>query len=71
MTGRSLNNKTTTDDHGIHLVGYMEKDGKDWFLIKDSGAGSRNTGDKGFYFYQEDYIKLNMPLKLYVEVLLP
>ena len=55
-----FSNKTTTDDHGIHLVGYMEMDGKDWYLIKDSGAGSRNTGDKGFYFYQEDYIKLKM-----------
>lgn len=55
-----FSNKTTTDDHGIHLVGYMEKAGKDWFLIKDSGAGSRNTGDKGFYFYQEDYIKLKI-----------
>ena len=55
-----FSNKTTTDDHGIHLVGYMEKDGKDWYLIKDSGSGSRNTGDKGFYYYQEDYIKLKM-----------
>jgi len=55
-----FSNKTTTDDHGIHLVGYKEKDGKDWYLIKDSGSGSRNTGDKGFYFYQEDYIKLKM-----------
>jgi len=55
-----FSNGTTTDDHGIHLVGYMEKDGKDWYLIKDSGSGSRNTGDKGFYFYQEDYIKLKM-----------
>lgn len=55
-----FSNETTTDDHGIHLVGYMEKDGKDWYLIKDSGAGSRNTGDKGFYFYHEDYVKLKM-----------
>ncbi|HEY6438168.1 MAG TPA: C1 family peptidase [Ignavibacteriaceae bacterium] len=55
-----FNNKTTTDDHGIHLVGYMEKNGVDWYLIKDSGAGSRNIGDKGYYFYQEDYIKLKM-----------
>ncbi len=55
-----FSNKTTTDDHGIHLVGYMEKDGKDWYLIKDSGAGSRNTGDKGFYFYHEDYLKLKI-----------
>jgi bleomycin hydrolase len=55
-----FSNSTTTDDHGIHLVGYQIKDGKDWYLIKDSGSGSRNTGDKGFYFYQEDYVKLKM-----------
>jgi bleomycin hydrolase len=55
-----FSNATTTDDHGIHLVGYMEKDGKDWYLIKDSGAGSRNTGDQGFYFYHVDYVKLKI-----------
>ena len=55
-----FSNKTTTDDHGIHLVGYMEMNGKDWYLIKDSGSGSRNTGDRGFYFYEEDYIKLKI-----------
>ncbi|RKY93191.1 MAG: peptidase C1 [Ignavibacteriae bacterium] len=55
-----FSNKTTTDDHGIHLVGYMEKEGKSWFLIKDSASGSRNTGDKGYYFYHEDYIKLKI-----------
>ncbi|MGA2296382.1 MAG: C1 family peptidase [FCB group bacterium] len=55
-----FNNKSTTDDHGIHLVGYKEKDGKFWFLIKDSGSGSRNGTNKGYYFYQEDYIKLKM-----------
>lgn len=55
-----FSNETTTDDHGIHLVGYEELDGKTWFLIKDSGAGSRNTGDKGYYFYHEDYVKLKI-----------
>jgi bleomycin hydrolase len=55
-----FSNSTTTDDHGIHLVGYKEKDGVDWYLIKDSGAGSRNTGDKGFYYYHEDYVKLKI-----------
>ena len=55
-----FSNKTTTDDHGIHLVGYMEKDGVDWYLIKDSAAGSRNIGEQGFYFYHEDYVKLKM-----------
>jgi bleomycin hydrolase len=55
-----FSNETTTDDHGIHLVGYQEKDGVTWFLIKDSGAGSRNTGDIGYYFYHEDYVKLKI-----------
>ena len=53
-------NKSTTDDHGIHIVGYKEKDGVFWFLIKDSGSGSRNGTNKGYYFYHEDYIKLKM-----------
>jgi bleomycin hydrolase len=53
-------NGTTTDDHGIHLVGYLEKNGKTWFLIKDSGSGAFNTGDQGYFFYHEDYVKLKM-----------
>jgi bleomycin hydrolase len=53
-------NHTTTDDHGIHAVGYMEKDGSDWFLIKDSGSGSRNNTHPGYYFYREDYVRLKM-----------
>lgn len=57
-------NHTTTDDHGLHLVGYMEKDGKDWYLVKDSGSGSRNNDPNakefGYYFFSEDYVKLKM-----------
>jgi bleomycin hydrolase len=57
-------NKTTTDDHGMHLVGYTEHNGKDWYLIKDSSAGSRNNDEKasefGYYFFSEDYVKLKM-----------
>ena len=55
-----FSNKSTTDDHGIHLVGYMEKDGEDWYLIKDSGSSSRNGANVGYFFYQEDYVKLKM-----------
>jgi bleomycin hydrolase len=59
-----FSNNTTTDDHGLHIVGYVEKDGKDWYLVKDSGSGSRNVGKQsksfGFYFFQEDYIKLKI-----------
>jgi bleomycin hydrolase len=53
-------NRTTTDDHGIHVVGYKKQDEEFWFLIKDSGSGSRNGPNKGYYFYHEDYIKLKM-----------
>lgn len=55
-----FSNNTTTDDHGVHIVGYLEKNGVFWFLIKDSGAGSFNGPNKGYYFYHEDYIKLKM-----------
>lgn len=59
-----FSNNTTTDDHGLHIVGYFEKDGKDWYLFKDSGSGSRNVGKEsknfGFYFVSEDYVKLKM-----------
>lgn len=54
--------RKTTDDHAIHLVGYLEKNGKDWYLIKDSGSSARNgkKGNLGYFFYSEDYVKLKM-----------
>jgi bleomycin hydrolase len=59
-----FSNETTTDDHGMHLVGYLEKDGKDWYLIKDSSSGSRNNDvslpEFGYYFFSQDYVKLKM-----------
>ncbi|HAX93610.1 MAG TPA: peptidase C1 [Bacteroidales bacterium] len=59
-----FSNHTTTDDHGMHIVGYAEKDGKDWYLLKDSGAGSKNNDPKasewGYYFFSEGYVKLKM-----------
>ena len=55
-----FSNKSTTDDHGIHIIGYMEKDGIDWYLIKDSGSGARNGRNVGYRFYHEDYVKLKI-----------
>jgi bleomycin hydrolase len=55
-----LENKSTTDDHCIHIVGYQQKEGKYWFLIKDSGSGGFDGNTKGYRFYHEDYIKLKM-----------
>ncbi len=53
-------NGSTTDDHGIHLIGYREANGKGWFLIKDSGSSAFNAEPKGYYFLTEDYVKLKM-----------
>ncbi len=55
-----FSNKTTTDDHAIHLVGKTTNSSGDWFLIKDSGSGARNGLHKGYYFFHSDYVKLKM-----------
>ncbi len=62
-----FSNETTTDDHGMQLIGILEdfnRSGQDWYLIKDSSSGSRNVGEVdprfGYYFFHEDYIKLKM-----------
>lgn len=54
-------NGTTTDDHALHLVGWVEKPSGTWFLIKDSGSGGHNNEkSKGYYYYHEDFVKLKM-----------
>lgn len=55
-----FDNGSTTDDHGIHVIGYKKVGSTYWYLIKDSGSGSRNGSSRGYYFYHEDYIKLKM-----------
>jgi bleomycin hydrolase len=56
-----FSNGTTTDDHGIHMIGWLEKPNGMWFLIKDSGSSSRNNPQNpGYYYYHEDYVKLKM-----------
>jgi bleomycin hydrolase len=55
-----FNNGTTSDDHGLHIVGYLEKDGKDWFLVKDSWSSAYNSTHPGYYYFHEDYVKLKM-----------
>ena len=60
-----FSNRTTTDDHGMHMVGYMkDKNGKMWYLIKDSSSGSRNfdpnSPEFGYYFFSAPYVKLKI-----------
>ncbi len=55
-----IDSGTTTDDHGVHAVGYCERGGRDWFLIKDSNQSSRLGQHKGYYFFEGDYVRLKM-----------
>lgn len=49
-------NKTTTDDHGMHIVGlYKDQNGTRYFLVKNSwGTGNY---PKGFLYVSENYFK--------------
>ncbi|MBU0487940.1 MAG: peptidase C1 [Bacteroidetes bacterium] len=53
-------NKSTTDDHCIHIVGMKELENGKWYLIKDSSSGAFDGPNKGYLFFHEDYIKLKM-----------
>jgi bleomycin hydrolase len=53
-------NKTTQDDHLIHILAYQNVKGRDWFLIKDSSRASRRGRFHGYLFYRADYIRLKM-----------
>jgi bleomycin hydrolase len=53
-------NRTTEDDHGVHLLAHKVVGGRDWYLIKDSARSARHGAHEGYYFYRDDYIKLKM-----------
>ena len=55
-----ISNSTTEDDHGIHIVGYKNYKGHDWFLVKDSGRSARWGKHEGYFFFRGDYVKLKM-----------
>jgi len=66
QTARELRfqNRSTTDDHIMHIIGYTKQKGDMWYLVKDSSSGSRNVDESssrfGYYFVHEDYIKLKI-----------
>jgi bleomycin hydrolase len=49
-------NKTTQDDHGMHIVGlYQDQNGKNYFLVKNSWG--TNNLPKGYLYVSEAYFK--------------
>lgn len=50
----------TTDDHAIHIIGWNNFDGEDWFLAKDSWKTAWQHGSKGDLFLHSSYVKLKV-----------
>lgn len=55
-----FSNGTTADDHALHVIGHAERQGKTWYLLKDSWGSAWNNAHPGYYFCHEDYVKLKV-----------
>lgn len=55
-----LQNGATGDDHAIHIIGWSEPGGEDWFLAKDSGKEAWRDGNQGIVFLHGAYVKLKV-----------
>ncbi|NBV08756.1 MAG: aminopeptidase [Flavobacteriia bacterium] len=54
---KGYDNKTTTDDHGMHIVGlYKDQNGTKYLLVKNSWGTSNLP--KGYLYVSESYFKL-------------
>lgn len=57
MRQEGYDNKTTTDDHGMHIVGmYKDQNGTKYLLVKNSWGTSNYP--KGYLYVSESYFKL-------------
>ncbi len=53
---KGYDNKTTTDDHGMHIVGlFQDQNGTRYFLVKNSWGTSNLP--KGYLYVSENYFK--------------
>ena len=53
-----FDNGSTTDVHLMHIVGYKNIKGDDWFLVKDSWRSAWYGKFPGYFFFHGDYMKL-------------
>jgi bleomycin hydrolase len=50
----------TSDDHVIHVIGFNNFGGEDWFLAKDSWKVAWRDGNQGSLFLHSAYVKLKI-----------
>ena len=50
----------TSDDHAIHIIGFANVHGEDWFLAKDSWKVAWRDGNQGALFLHGAYVKLKV-----------
>jgi bleomycin hydrolase len=50
----------TTDDHAIHILGYRQVGGEDWFVAKDSCNTTWRDYNQGRLFLHSSYVKLKV-----------
>lgn len=55
-----LANGETTDDHSVHIVGFVEYEGTPWYLAKDSNRTSRLGSYEGYMMLRRDYVQLKV-----------
>jgi bleomycin hydrolase len=61
---KGYDNKTTTDDHGMHIVGlYKDQNGTKYVLVKNSWGTSNYP--KGYLYVSEQYFRLKT-INIYV-----
>lgn len=54
---KGLDNYSTTDDHGMHIVGLVkDQNGKEYYTVKNSWGESNDY--KGYLFMTKEYLKL-------------
>ena len=52
----AFDNYTTTDDHGMHIIGLVkDQNGKEWYKVKNSWGD--NNDYKGFLYVSKNYVR--------------
>ena len=56
MRQEALNNLLTTDDHGMHVVGFAkDQTGKDYYLVKNSWGKTNDF--QGYLYVTKPYVQ--------------